>query len=545
MAVQLPPPPQPLEHQSFALGLNLRDGPDAVEQGHAINALNVRYTERGVVTARAGFERLFQVATADGVPRRLGFFEAAGELRMVVMSDRNAAVYSIGGIDRSSQLLGTVPGSIHWSWVKHGAPTQAHIFVCNGLGVARHNGTQWTLMTGIPEYGKPRVIGRSPDGRLMLAGFGSADVPTPTSGPAYPAGADRSLVVLSAPENPLSLDGDHFIRLRPGDGEDINAIVTWREQTFVFKESTFFIVGAGSPLSSGATQFPHRPVDAGVGAIGPGAAVAGRDGVYFMSPTGGIYRTTGGPPELLSDLVAPILSGVGTRYYTGPLMNVAQREATQLAWHNDQLIVSFPSGPSLYPDAQLVLDLRYGWWTVYTLPAAAVGSYGGDLWFVDGKDIGTSSREMYRQTESAISDRDAAAAKRFTARWRSGWFDFGSTLIKTLDAIRLYGAGRPVLQLSHDFRGDFAASLPSTLGGLTSTWGDGSGGEAWNAGFWGPAQAIEAQLLRRAVRGTHFSFGLEGDVGSDGAHELERWSVHRATHFVRQASGVAAMRKEA
>jgi hypothetical protein len=117
--------------------------------------------------------------------------------------------------------------------------------------------------------------------------------------------------------------GRNFGDLTPGDGEQIMAAVTWRELVFIFKETKFFVLWGEGTASDGTPIFNFREVVNSVGLASKLAVAAGRDGVYFFNRRG-VYRTTGGNPELLSDPISPLWTGNPADYYRGQPINLSQ-----------------------------------------------------------------------------------------------------------------------------------------------------------------------------------------------------------------------------
>jgi hypothetical protein len=81
----------------------------------------------------------------------------------------------------------------------------------------------------------------------------------------------------------------------------------------------------------------------------------------------GVYRTTGGNPELLSDIIRPLWFGDPEVYYQGSPINLNQLGLVRMAWHAEQFFVAVPDrlerlqrpAAGLRHRAQLVDDLRH------------------------------------------------------------------------------------------------------------------------------------------------------------------------------------------
>jgi hypothetical protein len=156
--------------------------------------------------------------------------------------------------------------------------------------------------------------------------------------------------------DPETFGVNNYVTLWPGDGEGITGLVRWRDMVFAFKRSRFAVFYGTSTDGTGNPIFNYRSVDAGVGCLQQGAAVAGEDGVYFATLTG-LYRTTGGDPVLVSKPVEPWLH----RDVTVPA--VISGNPT-LAYHRGRVYVNYPSA-----GVQGVYDTQTGEWTAWNLAA--------------------------------------------------------------------------------------------------------------------------------------------------------------------------------
>ena len=199
--------------------------------------------------------------------------------------------------------------------------------------------------------------------------------------------------------------------------------------------------------------------------------------------------------------------------------------------------------------AQLVVDTRYGWWTVYTLPAAAMMLDGNELLFADHQGIDGDWHLWAAARERRLRRRGAqpAALPRALALRLVRLRHHGDQDALRDPPLRCRAAApQAVARLPQPVRRrpPFAArSAHLVLGRRLRRHRAGRRLTRHRVGARAPRSTRKP--LRRAVRGAHFSFALEGDVGSGmRGLWLERWAVHRATHFVRQSSGVAASRRE-
>lgn len=315
-------------------------------------------------------------------------------------------------------------------------------------------------------------------------------------------------------------------------------VVTWGSSVYVFKETKYFVFYGESTDEGGEPVFHYRKVNTGVGLVSSRTLCAGFDGVYFMDRTG-VYRTRGGPPQLLSDRIEPFFLGGTSSYFDSNELNHGSITASAAAWHNDQLFLAVPTGSSTSNDRVLVYDPTYNWWSLWDFPAAALCQFRissqPELVFA----AAAGSNYVYRHSPSyradAVSTTGTGGAA-IVARWRSGWFDYGTSEVKTIRQSKLFGIGQVTVTISRDFQNTGGVSTAVTLTGnsgdewgdgtdVSDLWGDGSGTDLWAAGSSGqPA----GKLVRMAVRGAVFSTKFSNSTLN------EAFSVQRLSHHLRE-----------
>lgn len=341
----------------FGGGLNLRDGVDVVEENQALDALNVLFMTRGTVEERSGYAQLTIQEGANRYDSLTPFYKSDGTRQIVAGAGARLEGINTAGTVIASLATG-ITASPHF-FRRFGGPTGEHLYISNGTDtVRRWDGAAFSTPTYVGTTPTGKFLGLSvTDNRLVNARF------TGTT-----AGNNPSTVRFSDEGDPLSWDVTNYIDLTPGDGEAIMGVATWRDLTIVFKQSRFFVFYGNSVDDDGAPEFNYRPVDAGVGLVSPQALAVSEQGVYFLDRTG-IYFTSGSQPERVSDAVRPIFHGDPSVYYTGGTLNDSAIGQTTMAYHDERLWLSFPSGVSAVNDKQLVFDPHEKWWTLYDLPA--------------------------------------------------------------------------------------------------------------------------------------------------------------------------------
>lgn len=402
---------------SFAVenfkGLRLDVDPQELGLNGAVDLLNVDFDKLGAVRTRngsakwdssaissTGYQAMFPSPTNGGEFILIRGVAGGPTLNIDRMPDGNT-ITNIGSVavnafPVSSAVIGTTTTTtIYFTLVTN---------LAAGVQVRKYDGT--TLGTGT---GKPTHVATWPTSNRLAQGgyFAAADSPSGANG-------SRSTVFFSDPGAPDTYGANNFVTLRPGDGEGITGIVSWRDLLFVFKESSVFVFYGESTDSAGNPVFNYRRVDLPSPildqirqlAYAP-IATAGPDAVYYSTPRG-IYRTAGGVPELFTGAVAGIFSA-DTSFGSALRTNGF---APGLAWVTDRLIVSYTNAASAV--RQLVYHAPSGQWTVWSLGGSVFSTAPAHLgvnalnvaegfWFVNGNDVWTCSPLSTTDGGSAIS----------------------------------------------------------------------------------------------------------------------------------------------
>lgn len=512
--------------QGFGKGLNLRDKPDAIDAAEAINCLDVTFTDRGAIEERPGYKALTTKALTNRVQSLEAFYTTGGTRQLLAGCGTRLEGLSSGGavLDSETGLTNAV-----WDFARFGKPNSEVAYGGNGSDTLRKwDGTEWTAPTATVDGSGAKTMPRAgalcvwPEaGYRMVATRFSTTTGGPggtTSSPSHvyfsDAGNPESWTTISPEEN--------LVQLFPGDGEAIQAAVTWREFLFVFKETKFFVFHSASTDESSSPRFNFRPVDTGIGLASPRAICVHESGVYFMSRHG-VYRTTGQEPEEVSQIIEPIWSNQASPFFTGGTL--AQSSITECAmgiWE-DRIYLSYPTGSA---SRVLVFDPQLGWWSLHDLPASCIASFrtesAPELVF----GYSTGENKVGRHYPGLTSDEGKAIG----GFWRSGWFDLDNPDVKTLRDGKVWGEGKVGMGLDVDFviqagertELDMTAGTGSTFGGEGSFAGEGIFGDL--------TQDLLTAYFPDDERGTVFSVifeGLEVDVP---------WAIHRLVWHLREVS---------
>lgn len=508
----------------FGRGLNLRDMPDAVDPAECIDAMNVVFTDRGAIHPRPGYGALNEAALTNRVDSLIPYYTTAGAKQLLAGCGTRLEALSSGGavIDSETGLAGGP-----WGFTRFGKPNAEVVYAGNGTDTLRRwNGVEWTAPTATVngEAGKamPKagVLCAWPAGsnRLIATRF--------ATGSGGPDGAISSPdhIYISDEGDPTSwstVAPENHVQMFPGDGEAITAAIAWRELVFVFKESRFIVLDRGVTTDvDGNPEFLFRPVEAGVGAIGPRAVCADESGVYFLSRHG-VYRTTGQEPEEVSHVATePIFTGETSRFYTGGTLAQGEIENCVMHAHEDLIFLSFPTDEA--NDRTLVYDRQSQWWSITDLPCAAMATFrvGASEELVFGY---ASGENLIGRHSRAFTTDDGEG---FDWHWRSGWFDLDNPDVKTLRSSKLWGEpGTIFCAISHDWEQSVGRLERIDLAEPAS---DKWGGTTWGGGKWAEPGELVAGDRRVAVRGTVFSTYFTGNTAT------ATGGVHRITHHLRE-----------
>jgi hypothetical protein len=547
---------EPVAFTDFSGGLNLRDKSDAVGDKEAIDLLNVTFADRGAIYQRDGYH-LFTQSPLSELPNSMSeFYTAAGLRQLVVGTDEGSLIaLSSSGIPVSS--TGALAGT-PFSFARFAAPGLEYLYAANGIDTTRRwDGVTWTTgavtatVDGIPGRAMPRagaicVTGAAPglssstnaNNRMIATAFGTQTNGGPGGAATNPSRVyfsnkgdpetwetDGALVPAGAGTEPYQR-GENWIDLTPGDGEMITGAVSWRELTLIFKQTKFFVIWGESENPKDSTPvLQYREVVNQAGLVSRLALSSGRDGVYFFNRRG-VYVTTGGPPNLLSDIISPLWTQDPEVYYKGDPINFGALDRVRMQWHMERLFLSVPTGTRVRNDCMPVYDVQHQWWSMFDCGATCMASYRPDTF--PSLYFGSPEGEVEYLQPGATSDHDGP----ITSRWRSGFGDYNSSQQKTIRETKVWGTGVVNVAFSVDFNELQRANVTVTLG-LRGQWpivGQGTW-NVWLDGLndrWPQSNQVSNNLVRYARRGTLFSTEFSNSPQSPS------WSVHRVASHLRE-----------
>lgn len=504
-------PYAPFPFDTFGRGLNLKAKADSVEPGDAIDAMNVEFTTTGAVQQRSGYEELTGTALTNRATSLHPYYRTTGANQLLAGCGTRLEGISVAGAVVDSET-GLTSGT--WDFARFGTPNSEVAYAGQGTDTLRKwDASTWTAPTatvdGVAARAMPKagaLATLTTSNRLAASRFA-----TTTGGP-HGQTSSPSHIYFSEEGDAEAWDTTNLIQLTPGDGEAIQALVSYRELLFAFKETKFFVFYGESIDNDGGVIFDFRPVDTGIGMVGPKAYCVTEQGIYFVSPHG-VYLTNGGEPVEVSDAVQPIFEGGSSAFYTGGELNHTLISSVELTALDERLYLAFSTGGT-YNDRMLVYDTTDEWWSLWDIPAAAMTSFEigtrAELVF----SFATGNNEIGRINSTETNDNGAA----ITSRWRSGWFDMGTTINKRVREWKVWGSGVVTTSLSVDYEQSvgYGRQLDMT-DPAASTWG----GTTWGGGTWASPDALVPRLARRANRGTRFSLAFQNSTLN------QEWAVHR------------------
>jgi hypothetical protein len=455
-------PSTPFQVPGFGT-LNLRDDPATVGIAQATDLLNVSLSVPGRIATRGGYIK-HNTSTPASVYQKVVETRAGGTAHLVGFRGTNLDKIVANGT--VSAAAATFPANFQgFSSVDFGSPSGTLLYIADS-GLVSGGGTlqKWDGSAIAASSGKPGLVAVTPwDNRLAQGYYGAAGN-TPSG-----ANGSKSTVFFSDAGAPDTYTSTSWIQLQPGDGEVITAMVTWREFLFVFKESAVYVFYGTSTASDGTPVFQYRrvslPSRVGTFAVGVPAvstACAGPDGVYYHAADG-IYRLTGGTPEMISGVVRGLFSGTAasSQVRNG---NTGSAYTFYLTCVEEKVYFSYMNGDG--NPRVLVYDRPSATWALWSLTAltAPMPVYGTSLYSNSGARFplfaDDATADIYVFTTTATTDNGTA----IPWSYKSGFSHLGYPgQAKIASEFAMWGTGSATLKVASDF-GSLDAGSSVTLG---------------------------------------------------------------------------------
>lgn len=470
-------PTVPVTVSAFG-GLRL-DDPLDVGATAAVDLLNMDFSRRGTLRVRPGYQA-FNLSTlsASGYSALYASPTNGGELLAVRFSSGgniNVDKLDAGGTTTNVGSFAAAADSWSISSAAIGTPTATRlyftVFTRPGVGVTLRTYNGAVLGTGT---GKPFYVATWPvSNRLVQGGYAAAgDSPSGANG-------DRSTVFFSDAGAPDTYGALNFVTLNPGDGENITAIVSWRDQVFVFKQTVAYVFYGESVSSTGSPVFnyrrvplPSRIIDP-AGSVSTGArmsapvAVAGPDAVYFVARDG-VYATTGGEAQMISAPVSRMFTTDDTVPTAIRMSTATGSSGGWLSWAAGRLLMGYVNGSGTV--RTLAWYPKVNAWSVWDIPAARFAEIPSDLaappdlsFWVGGT---ASDNAIHDLRPSYLSDNSGTL---ISFSYKSGMYPLtDDRRVAITRESSVFGTGTVTLTLSSDRYADqsnsFALGTAPTLG---------------------------------------------------------------------------------
>jgi hypothetical protein len=423
-------------------GLRLSSDPGDVGLGAAVDLNNVDFAnDLSYVRSRDGSTPHGAAGAISGVNiyALVAQTLSTGLGRLVVVSETPGSpvtvhvdVFSGGGVMTALGSFTIANEHFFHDTVSLGTSANDYVFLAS-------EGELLQIIAGgavIASVGKPKYVAAMPTSNRLVQGFyfNAADTPSGANG-------DRSCLFFSDPDVPTVYTATNFVHLRPGDGEDLRGLATWRGQMFAFKETAMYVFAGEGTDATGEPVFDYRSVELGgrvlpanVSGTGNTGRViaAGAEGVYYLTADG-VYRTTGGPPVKISQ-------ALDDGFRDGTILP----HTLSVARH--RVLVGTLEG--VY-----VFDERNGQWTRWTFPAAYGLMRSGFIAWDVGAPGGPDSLYYAGADTVLYSDRDEATddGELIASSYQSGYADLGSPALKVIARSQVWGTGLVTYAMGVDY----------------------------------------------------------------------------------------------
>lgn len=448
----------PVEFSSFG-GLDLRQDPQ--ETKGCIDALNVDLSQPGIVRTRYGTTALVTGAgniTALHDWRRKGYLVYQTSTNIYVV---DVSAFTGGG---NTATTNTIQGSVPFGAYLYTGSTSAGLKKLSTAGA-------YTAVGGTSPATAYSVTVQTPGQRMVVT--------------------EVDKVWFSDPGDPTTFGANNYVTFSTGSGV-IPQVVSWNDLVFAFEADRFFVFYGNSTDTTGQPVFNYRKVSDSIGAgrqnnIGETSAVAADDGVYFYN-NDGVYRTTGGPPEKISDPLDPLFRGETPVYFTFYATNWIPGKILSVG---REIIIFGGASPEAFAynrDTKLWTHHVYGTSNLYCCVRA---------WESSSKFV--ERLALAFQSSAAITITSPTASMANSSYYRAGFVNPGKPGVESVIREWLIdGTGTITLKTAVDDTATLSSGNSVTLG---------------------TSPAVARGRNRTAIKGTNFSYQIGAGSGS--------WSVSR------------------
>lgn len=459
--------------------LNLRDDPGELGFDASVDLLNVDFDRRGRLRTRDGYEQISDNLGGTTDANVISLFSHASNNTLLAAATTALGyvmvpVFSDGSLHVAATLFASTaaPATVP-SATSFGTPSSSRTYFTawsssGNYGIRYYDGSTTGSGTGNPAFVAAVGGGGAlrPEGADIAPRLAQGNYSTAADDPTSDNVGTRSTVFFSDPGAPDTYTAGNFVHLRPGDGEQITAMVAWNGDLYVFKQSACFVFTHESLDPTGGPVFHYSevtlpvPVSTAVGTARR-YAVAGDEGVYF-STVSGIYRFAD-TPVLVSGQISELF-GVDSEFSSLRF----DGNPPVLSYANGRLFATYTL--STGGIRTLVYNPKMDYWTLWsnvgttgffvTFPPLSfgtpdVGDFQERVLFPSGEEIFYTDPDLTTDNGSNIS-----------WHWQSGWTDYGvPDRRKTVGRYaELWGAGSPTVSMFTDYGSTDSLAAAVTLG---------------------------------------------------------------------------------
>jgi hypothetical protein len=283
-------PYTPLTATGFK-GLRLDADPQDLGLAGAVDLENVEIDHNGTLRTRPGHDRVFTTTTAD--PLFLDWFPSTGSANYLAI---------VGGSDIrfvDADTFANLSTSSTLSQGLHGTRFgDRYYFTDSAFPAVRHYDLSANAYSAVAATAiAANLLAVDRFERRLIA-------------------ADTTTVYFSDPDTDTNMSTNSLTLLDEGEGY-LYALVPWDNDVYVLAPKRIFVLTGTSTDATGAAIYNYRAIESQVGCDHLLGATAAPDGVYFVSWSG-VYRTTGGTPQLVSQALQPFFDGRSNGFFSGP-----------------------------------------------------------------------------------------------------------------------------------------------------------------------------------------------------------------------------------
>lgn len=434
-------------------GLNLLNDPQELGATVAVDMLNVDVDRDGRVRTRDGFAPYnTNVLAAAGYEGIWGARVNGGEIlaaRLVggatLHLDRMTPAGALTDMGTWATTNGIITSVAHF-----GSATTSVVYMAPAPGPLPILLKKYDGAAIANSVGKPSYVAQYRNTTRLIQGhyFNAADTPSGANG-------TISTVFMSDEGAPDTYTATNFVPLSAGDGEGITGIVTFKEKTFVFKQTKMYVFFGETPDDDGLPIFNNRPVTLPTSiAYTPTFlekyVVAGDDAVYFSSREG-IYQTDGYEVKKISEPIDLMFGLPSDPSLPSSLTVSFASNPPSLTWARGKLHAYFlNSGTN---PRTLVWDPSIKQWQLWAMGSSirmiqlaefpvetsslTSTSLGPVAFFVYGQQ--SANHDIHRLAADTSGDNGVATSWNYT----SGFYDLGFPGEKMLRFTDVYGSAGP------------------------------------------------------------------------------------------------------